>query len=164
MSSLLREQLELYDRQATNWADDYRDEQHEQLVTERKQLCRLLEFGLFLYQQIQRIDQEWGDDVIAPAIGGTTVEPPADIGKLYAWWSKPCGRLLDQIAAFESKGYPLHVASQFRDACANARTKAGWDLARIEAAEEELNGGGAAARPMREVFDELRRRSHPSGG
>ena len=162
MSSLLREQLDLYDRQATNWVDEYRDEQHEQLVGERRQLCGLLEFGLFLYKQIQRIDQEWGEDVIAPTVGATRAEPAVEIGKLYAWWCKPCGRLLDEITALESKGYPLHVAMRFREACADARTKAGWDLSRIAAADSELSDGGG--RPVGEAFDELRRRPHTSGG
>ena len=51
---------------------------------------------------------------------------------------------------------------RFREACADARTKAGWDLSRIAAADSELSDGGG--RPVGEAFDELRRRPHTSGG
>jgi hypothetical protein len=157
MPSLLQEQLDLYNRQTQNWPVHSGDEAHNRLVQERKRLYELLTFGLFLYDQIRKIDDEWGGDVLSPQTGGTAVESAFEIGRLYRWWCEPCEFILHELATLEAKGYPLQIADKFRLVCAEARTKVDWNPVRIERAEAQFASGGG--RKADEVFDELRRSS-----
>jgi hypothetical protein len=161
MPTLLQQQLVLYEQVSEKWNAEFRDEVHERRVAQRRQLSRLLEFGLFLYDQICRIDQDWSNDSVQPQPQDPAVEPAAEIQRLYRWWCKPCDRLLAQVRELETKGYPLHVAEKFRQACAAARIKVGWDLERIASADAQLKLGGG--RGMDEVFNELQGRPDGRG-
>jgi hypothetical protein len=157
----LQEQLALYERQSQHWIPGDSESAHEKLLEHRHNLELLLKFGLFLLQQIQRIDEEWSADIVSAGGGGTLPESPQEIGNLYRWWCAPCARISADIELLSSRGYPVPGGTEFREACAAATVKARWDLSRIADAQREFSKG--PGRDMEEVFDELQGRARKEG-
>jgi hypothetical protein len=149
----LEQQLKFYARQSQEWITSNSERAHENLLEHRGNLELLLKFGLFLFQQIQRIDHDWSRDSISPPAGGTVPERPEEIGNLYRWWCAPCHPILLDMESLASRGYPVPGGNEFREACAAARIKSGWDLNRIADAERQFREG--PGRDMEEVFNEL---------
>jgi len=144
-------QLGLYEAQAEAWKAD-----HDRAMS-CLDLEALLGFGLHIYRSIRKADDAWSE-AVRRLSAPLRLEEAEQLSRWYTWWIKPCEALLSEIREFQSEGYEVKEAAEFREACLHVRSVLSIPLDRILGAANDTSAG----KPMSEVRDALRRRVEAS--
>jgi len=115
LSEKLTRRIELFREEVEQWQDAHAE------AMACLELQDALTFGLWLHQQINSAESQWYAAVDTGQIPFSEAEETA-IGKLYSLWLLPSDRLLQGISRFESSGFQVDRAQEFRDAIAQAQS------------------------------------------
>ena len=119
LSEKLSRRIELFREEVEQWQDAHAE------AMACLELQEALTFGLWLHQQINSAESQWYAAVDAEQIPFSETEETA-IGKLYSLWLLPSVRLLQEIQRFESSGFHVDQANEFREAVEQSRSCA-WN-------------------------------------
>jgi hypothetical protein len=111
---LAESQLKIYEEQASEsqeaWMKDH-DAAMQCLDFEGH-----IAFGLSVLDFVHRLDEAWRTKVYK-----NLLDYDEDVSKaidaLYAWWLRPCPRVMERLKGFENEGFVVSGAKQFRSAC-----------------------------------------------
>ncbi len=115
LSEKLSRRIELFREEVEQWQDAHAE------AMACLELQEALTFGLWLHQQINSAESQWYAAVDAEQIPFSETEETA-IGKLYSLWLLPSVRLLQEIQRFESSGFHVDQANEFREAVEQSRS------------------------------------------
>jgi hypothetical protein len=145
----LRGQIDLYTQQSESWKPE-----HDEAMA-----CRNLEdvirLGISIFRGVQRVDQEWSEEVRSGAKSFNKDEAK-EVADWYEWWYRPCPKVLGDIAGFEQRGYTVDGATEFRECCRATQLKK-LDVDAVLRSVDQLNSG--KGRRLSEAMDELRGRN-----
>ena len=119
LSEKLSRRIELFREEVEQWQDAHAE------AMACLELQDALTFGLWLHQQINSAEAQWYGAVDAGTIPYSAAEELA-IAKLYSLWLLPSVRLMQEIQRFESSGFHVDHANEFREAVEQARSCA-WN-------------------------------------
>ncbi len=115
LSEKLSRRIELFRDEVEHW-----QEAHAEAMA-CHELQDALKFGLWLHEQINSAEAHWYAAVDTGTIP-FNVEEENGIGKLYSLWLLPSDRLLQEIDRFESSGFQVDRAEEFREAVSQAKS------------------------------------------
>ena len=150
---IVRGHLDLYSRQAGEAAwKTARD-----IVQRCRDLEDLIAMGLSLFENLRRSAIDAQDRV---ARGEMTYDPALSraFADAYETWLRPCGVVESAIRWFESRGYSVENAAQFREAVLAIRLHA-FDIDDVLQSFAEMQAGQGI--PLAGAIDELRGRREP---
>jgi hypothetical protein len=147
-SPILNNQLKRFEEDADSFMRDHK----------RAMACldleTLLAVGLTLFKVIELAEDRWSSKVRSGEIEFKK-EDAESVKALYSWWRKPGDRILVSIKQFETEGYPVAGADEFREAIGRCIAPTIDVDATLDSIERLNKGEG---RPLKEVMNELRRR------
>lgn len=146
-SHFLQTQLRAY---ADSWQHD-----HQQAMA-CWELESRLKLALMLYELIGAADERRSKEMTE----GDAMSREAhlrEFNALYAEWLRLSEEMLDVITQFESKGFQVEAAEQYRSVCSQLRGVLALPVEQIIQSLKDLNL--RRFRPIGEIRNELRRRS-----
>ncbi|MFM9960326.1 MAG: hypothetical protein ACKV2Q_03775 [Planctomycetaceae bacterium] len=117
LSEKLSRRIELFRDEVEQWQDAHAE------AMACLDLQDTLAFGLSVYHQIGGAEAAWYASVDAGQIPFNEPEETA-FGQLYSLWLTPCEQLLAKIQRFETAGFQVEGATEFRVAINQARYSA----------------------------------------
>ena len=115
LSEKLSRRIELFREEVEQWQDAHAE------AMACLELQDALTFGLWLHQQINSAEAQWYAEVDAGHVPFNEAEETA-IAKMYSLWLHPSERLLQEMERFESSGFQVDRAPEFREAIAQAQS------------------------------------------
>lgn len=104
-----------YQAESESWQQD-----HDQAL-QCLEFEQLVAYGISVYQLLGKLNEIWKLRVAEHFVDYDAAMDDA-IELLYRSWLEPCPRILRQITAFESAGFDVVGAREFRAACQEAET------------------------------------------
>jgi hypothetical protein len=111
---LIRSEVQLYQAQSEAWKPAHRS------AMRCGALERRLALGVFTFQQISQVDEDWRREVFAGRLPFSEQVETA-ITEAYRVWGTACAAFLQAIDDLEAEGYEVEGADEFRRCCREVR-------------------------------------------